>query len=78
MYGLVQIPITLRRYFSPSGDHLTGLAFRDIPVEREAYRACFQRYFSPDGSLQILLYESLLSEWKLTELALRVIISNQQ
>ena len=37
----------------------------------ETYRACSTSH-SPNGSLQRLLYESL-SEWKLTEVALRVI-----
>ena len=57
-------------HFSPSGDHLTELAFRDITLRMEAYRACSTSH-SPNGSLQSLLYKSL-SEWKLTELALRV------
>ena len=53
---------------------MTELAPRVITLRMEAYRTCLTNHF-PNGSLQSLLYESFLFEWKLKKLALRVFFS---
>ena len=74
MYGVVLAAFS-SALIELSGISYPVLALRVITFRMEAYRACVTSH-SPHGGLQGFFYE-LLSEWKLTELALHVSLQKE-